>query len=389
MINSELWLLLIALALLLGWYFGYQVRVNQGAKRFRFHRDYIIGLNYLLNEEPDKAVDVFIKMLEVDAETVETHLALGSLFRRRGELDRAIKIHQNLVEKSDLDKDQRVHALLELGQDYLSAGVLDRAENVFKDAINVDDHPLKSLYALQDIYQQEKDWENAVQVTKQIELVSGQRMHTVIAHYYCELADSFLHKADINAAGKAVKRALGIDKNCVRASLIKGNIELKLQDYKSAVKTLKRVESQDSGLLYEAMPLLLNAYEGLHKEAEFVEYVESLVTAYPHSPIVFSLSDYLRKTKNDAVALQFVTSYVQQCPSFQALALLIELRLSVLDQAVTHNDLEMLYSLMSTLLSNKPPYRCTKCGFSARKMHWQCPSCKSWESMKHQGSVAA
>src|SRR6476469_7136107 len=162
----ESFCLLLALAALAGaWYLGYQSKQKKHeSEKLTLPRDYLVGLNFLLNEEPDKAVDIFIKMLEVDSNTVETHLAVGKLFRKRGEVDRAIRIHQNLIARPQLEKVYREQSLYELGKDYLSAGMLDRAERIFQDLINSKNYTAHALSTLLDIYQQEKDWENAVNI---------------------------------------------------------------------------------------------------------------------------------------------------------------------------------------------------------------------------------
>ena len=388
MINSGLWLLLIALALFSGWYVGFQMRLNQGAKRFRFHRDYVIGLNYLLNEEPDKAVDIFIKVLQVDTKTVETHLALGSLFRRRGELDRAIRIHQHLIEKSDLDKDQRVQSLVELGKDYLSAGVLDRAEDVFKEVVRVDDNSLKSLYALLDIYQQEKDWIKAIKIAKRVELVSGKRMHSVIAHYYCEMAETAIVEQKYKEALRHAQKALSIDKNCARASLIKGHIEYDTTHYSVAIKTLKKIESQNPRQLYEAMDILVKCYKACMDELTLLQFLKQCVRHYPSSPIIFILIECLRAYEGDEAALLVLVEYIHQNPSFGALSTLLELRLAVAGEFTHKTDIIMLGQLVKSLLSKKAPYRCERCGFSSRKIQWQCPSCKTWDSVNREELTA-
>src|SRR6476620_1368736 len=192
----ESFCLLLALAALAGaWYLGYQSKQKKHeSEKLTLPRDYLVGLNFLLNEEPDKAVDIFIKMLEVDSNTVETHLAVGKLFRRRGEVDRAIRIHQNLIARPQLDKIYREQSLYELGQDYLSAGMLDRAERIFLELVNTKSLSAKALQTLIDIYQQEKDWEKAVQTAVQYESVTKQTMHTVIAHYYCEIGEIAFNK---------------------------------------------------------------------------------------------------------------------------------------------------------------------------------------------------
>src|SRR5277367_1878657 len=161
---SSTWVLLVFVSLAAAWYLGYQARHKRIVEqKSNLPRDYLVGLNFLLNEETDKAVDIFIKMLEVDSDTVETHLAVGKLFRRRGEVDRAIRIHQNLIARPQLERVYREQSLFELGQDYLSAGMLDRAEKIFLELLNGSSHSAQALRTLIDIYQQEKDWEKAVE----------------------------------------------------------------------------------------------------------------------------------------------------------------------------------------------------------------------------------
>jgi lipopolysaccharide biosynthesis regulator YciM len=195
------WGLLFLTSIGIAWFLGYRARPKEKeSRKISVPRDYLIGLNFLLNEETDKAVDVFIKMLEVDSETVETHLAVGKLFRRRGEVDRAIRIHQNLIARPQLEKVYREQSLLELGQDYLSAGMLDRAERIFLELVNEKSHAPQALSILIDIYQQEKAWQKAIQTAMQYESVTKQDMHPTIAHYYCELADNAINTGKPDAA---------------------------------------------------------------------------------------------------------------------------------------------------------------------------------------------
>src|SRR5579883_3417069 len=148
-------ILFFLISVTIAWFMGYRARPQEETPRKNnLPRDYLIGLNFLLNEETDKAVDIFIKMLEVDSDTVETHLAVGKLFRRRGEVDRAIRIHQNLIARPQLEKVYREQSLFELGQDYLSAGMLDRAERIFLELVDHKEYIVPSLRALLDIYQQ-------------------------------------------------------------------------------------------------------------------------------------------------------------------------------------------------------------------------------------------
>ena len=188
MMLELLWLLL-PLAAASGWLAARRgVRGTKAQLMPELSSDYFQGLNYLLNEQPDKAIEVFVRMLEVNSDTVETHLALGNLFRRRGEVDRAIHIHQNLIARPTLKPEQRTQALMELGQDYMRAGLLDRAESLFEELVQVDAHTAAALQQLLVIYQQEKDWDRAIQTARRLGVVSGRNMAPVIAQYYCELA---------------------------------------------------------------------------------------------------------------------------------------------------------------------------------------------------------
>jgi lipopolysaccharide biosynthesis regulator YciM len=230
-----LWLLL-PVAALSGWLIG-QRRINQkdGSSSSSIYPEYFKGLNYVLNEQPDKAIEVFIKMLEVDSETVETHLALGNLFRRRGEVDRAIRIHQNLIARPSLDREQRANALLELGMDYMRSGLLDRAEALFLELIESNLHLNDSCTELLDIYQQEKDWENAIKIARKLEIISGEKSNSIIAQFYCECADSALIDGNMRVAKDSIRQAISIYPKCVRASLIEGKMYQKIGKEKLAI----------------------------------------------------------------------------------------------------------------------------------------------------------
>ena len=247
--------LLLPVAALSGWLIGRRDK-PQIARRHghELPLGYIKGLNYLLDEQPDKAIDVFIQMLDVNSETVETHLALGSLFRRRGEVDRAIRIHQNLIARPTLNAEQRMHALNELGQDYMRAGLLDRAEALYAELVESGPHTINALQQLIDIYQQEKDWEKAIESARKLAFKTRKSQDTVIAHYYCELAEQELRANETHKALKLIKKALATDSRCARASILEGDIEYRLGDVKSAIRAYRRVEDQDSDCLLYTSP---------------------------------------------------------------------------------------------------------------------------------------
>jgi lipopolysaccharide assembly protein B len=381
--------LLIIAAILLAWVLGYRSRSNNVvSQKVNLPRDYLVGLNFLLNEEPDKAVDIFIKMLEVDSSTVETHLAVGKLFRRRGEVDRAIRIHQNLIARPQLAKPYREQSLFELGQDYLRAGMLDRAERVFLEVVGLKEYSVPAMRALLDIYQQEKSWDSAIKIATKLAAATRTNMQPVIAHYFCELADTAMHKNDNEQAHKYLKEALDVDSECVRASLLLANLYIKKGDYKTALKTLKRIKDQDPNYLSEAIDLLASCYEKLNQEEKMVAYLMRVLDEYPKIPVVLILSERIRQWKGDKVAANFVADYVRRYPSIDGLHLFINLYLSN-TEGRAREDLLILQGLTNKLLMDKPDYQCISCGFSGKSLHWQCPGCKQWSSVKPVHSLEA
>lgn len=376
------WLILISAAVFGAWCLGYQSRQSRFiAQKHNLPRDYLVGLNFLLNEEPDKAVDIFIKMLEVDSNTVETHLAVGKLFRRRGEVDRAIRIHQNLIARPQLDKTYREQSLYELGQDYFSAGVLDRAERIFLDVVGIKEYSVSALRALLDIYQQEKAWENAIQTAYKLEAATKKNMQPTIAHYYCELADMAFSKSLGESANQYLRQALDADQNCVRASLLQARVDMQKNDYKAAVKALKRIKGQNPDYLSEAIDGLASCYEELNEEEKLVGYLMKMLDEHPRIPVVLILSERIRKWKGDKVAAKFVADYVRRYPTLRGLHLFINLHMSS-TEGQARDDLTILQNLTKKLLSDKPDYQCISCGFSGKTLHWLCPGCKQWSSVK-------
>lgn len=381
MIN--LWPLLLPAAAWSGWWVAMRSMADKASRQSNhLSREYVVGLNYLLNEQPDKAVDIFIKLLDVDSDTVETHLALGSLFRRRGEVDRAIRIHQNLIARPQLSVVERKESLLALGQDYMSAGVFDRAERIF---LEVDElggsRELRSLHGLLAIYEQEKSWENALEVIKKIELSKGQSMHTQAAHYYCEIADQALKINQYDKAQQATRQALSIDKQSVRASLLQASLDMKQFRFKPAISALKRVQQQDPEFLTEIIDKLIVCYRELDLMGDCVEYLQQTIEAHPRASTIFVIAEYLRSENDMDAAIDFVSEKLEAHPSIKGLNRLIFWHLESAHGKVK-DKLQMLYDITSKFLDNKPVYRCGHCGFGGKHLHWHCPSCKQWGRMK-------
>lgn len=371
-------LLVIALAVVVGCYVGQKhfTEVNQSQKPFS--RDYFVGLNYLLNEEPDKAVDVFTRLLHVDSETVETHLALGSLFRRRGEIGRAIKIHQNLIARPQLSKDQRVTALVALGKDYLNAGLVDRAEKLFLEINAFGNQPAISLKYLLEIYQQQKNWPEAIKVATQLKSMIDESMDIQIGHYHCELANSYIHRKDFSAAIGELKKALKQDPQSVRANLLWGQIELQSENYATAIQIYQKILEQDKAFFAETLTSLIIAYQKLDHENKLVEFLNEKLDYITSINIILFLTDVKRKAEGDEKAIAFLIQQLHIHPSLKGLQYLVAWHL----ESTQQNDWLIIKELIQHLLKHQPHYRCSQCGFKSNLLLWLCPGCKSWSCIK-------
>jgi len=377
-----LWLLL-PVAAATGWWLGRRgsrAAAPEGGEE-TLRSDYFRGINYLLNEQPDKAIEVFIKVLEVDQETVETHLALGNLYRRRGEVDRAIRIHQNLVARNTLTPDQRHESLLELGQDYLSAGLLDRAENLFSELAATDSYRVQALRQLIDIYEQEKDWDQAIECARKLEQATGNQLGSVIAHYHCEQAERLRGDDDFAAALKVTGQALDTHRGCVRASLLEGDIHCARGDHERAIRAYQRVEDQDPAFLPETIERIHRCYRSLGRLEDLRLWLSRLLERYGWTSAALELADLHRDSGGPRAAIDFIAARLAKRSSVRALDRLMELELE--DRGSQMPEYYgILKNLTQALLSDRHVYKCSHCGFPARSLHWQCPSCKHWNTIK-------
>lgn len=381
--SLEVLFLLLPVAALSGWLVGRggQTRRVPEADCTEIPADYFKGLNYLLNEQQDRAIEVFTQMLEADSNKVETHLALGSLFRRRGEVDRAIRIHQNLIARPMLEPEHRNAALFELGQDYLRAGVFDRAETLFRELVENRSHSRQAFRFLLDIYQQEKDWDRAIQAARRLESVTGEKRGDLIAHYYCELAEEGIQRRETAAARKLLRRALSAHRGCARASLIEARLELDEGNYKGAIRALKRVEQQDADFLPEITEPLIEAYSRQGRTGELRTYLEQLLNRHAAISIMLALVELVRREEGEDKAGEFIAEYLRRRPSVRGMDRLIEINLNR-SEGPARANLQILKDVTDQMLMDKPVYKCANCGFTGRILHWQCPGCKQWNTVK-------
>ncbi|MDR1075665.1 MAG: lipopolysaccharide assembly protein LapB [Xanthomonadaceae bacterium] len=381
-LNEWFWFFLfLPLAALSGWVIGRRGGQRHGDDQFsQLSSTYFRGLNYLLNEQPDKAIELFLHIAELDKETFETQVALGHLFRRRGEVDRAIRLHQGLVQRPDLSDSQKVQALLALGEDYMKSGLLDRAETVFTDLARIDQRAPQALKHLIGIYQSERDWEKTIDNATRYEEVTGEPMGKLIGQFECELAERYRGSGDVEQARQAIARAYQADAASVRAGILEGRIEFDLGNFEAAVKSFERAARHDPDFLPEIMPNLLTCYENTGDLSGARAFLAEMTEYYRGIAPVLALTRLIETQEGKPAARNYLAGQLKDRPSVRGEAALIGLTLDVGGDAV--ETLKDLQHITDQLLVRNPSYRCTRCGFGARTHHWQCPSCKEWGTVK-------
>jgi lipopolysaccharide biosynthesis regulator YciM len=378
--TTLIWMLPVAA--IVSWWLGrMSVRKNDATNLRRIHPEYFKGLNYVLNEQPDKAIEVFIKMLEVDSETVETHLALGNLFRRRGEVDRAIRIHQNLIARPTLSRDERSVAMLELGMDYMSSGLFDRAENLFREVVESGSHITHAYTELLDIYQQEKEWDKAITTARRLENVSGKRFNCIIAHFYCEKAEELRSVGELQEVRDNLHKAISIDPECARASILEAELLVDEGKYKQAIKAYKRIEKQGPDYLSEVIAPITVCYRNLGEMDELIRYLQDMVAQHGDIASMLALSELIAEKEGEEAAVKFISTELKKRPTIRGVDHLIQYALAKTDGGI-RDSLISIKELTDRLIRNSPVYKCNKCGFDAKLLHWQCPSCKQWSTLK-------
>jgi len=377
--DFELWWLFgFALFFGLGW-LAARIDIKQLLSESRqLPRSYFKGLNFLLNEQPDKAIEAFIEVVKVDPETVELHFGLGSLFRRQGETERAIRMHRNLLERPDLGEEQRLHAMVELGQDYLKAGLLDRAEEVFL-KLKDSPHRAEALISLLEIYQQEKDWTKAIGNARELEKESGQSAQKEIANYYCELAVSEAMHSRPDGARRHLNAALSAHRKCVRANIVLGDLAADAGDHAGAIEAWKRIEQQNPAYLALVAQRLLESHRELGRTEEGLTLLRGYLANLPSLDLLDVAFQSILDAEGPEAAYKLVKDELRRNQTLLGLDKLLEAQL-LITPAERRNDLELVRNLIHSHTRRLARYRCENCGFKARQFYWHCPACGGWET---------
>ncbi len=347
--------------------------------------DYLKGLNFLLNEQTDQALEHFLQMVRVDDQTIETHFALGSLFRRRGEVDRAIRIHQNIIARPDLAAEQRDQALYSLAKDYQGAGLLDRAEKLFVRLAQGSRYQVQALENLCRIYEQEKDWDKAIEAGQQLEVLGGRSLALQIAHYYCELAEAAAADGNYVDARMHVKKAQSGRPRTLRGALVRAHIARDTGDSKMALRLYHRIIDEHTYLIAEALPEIVAIYEREGKTAELERALQAMLRDFPEMSSLVAYTAIANDIGGIPTIDQCVEAYIL---NERTLSEFVDLQ-SVAggDDAAREEALAKVRGALSKLASATPRYQCQECGFSSQRLLWQCPSCRDWETQRPASRV--
>ena len=343
------------------------------------NQEYFKGLNFLLNEQPDKAIEVFIKALEVDSETVELHLALGGLFRRKGQVDRATRIHQNLIARPSLTEEQRLQSVYELAQDYYKAGLLDRAENLFLELKESLSYRRQAIDGLCEIYQQEKEWSNAIDVLHSHRRADRPKYAKQLSHFWCEMAEQAIKENQFDQARKFLRSSLGEDRSTVRAVMLRGELAYQQEDYAKAMSLWRSSSIADSVLSELVVDKIILCFKAINDRAGLIDYLSN-EAAIPRRNKAFILwRETIDELFDDKASIERVLEQLRtEKLSGPVAEFLYDLATS--NQLANDDQATLLTDLLKRAQSKKIEYTCIRCGFDTKAMHWHCPNCGEWES---------
>ncbi len=378
--ESTLLFLLLPIAALSGWLIGHRTSARRQKPPSAFSSQYFRGLNYLLNEESDKAIETFLRLAEINQDTVDTHLALGTLFRRRGEMDKAIRYHKHIITRPNLSDEQRERVLYELALDYMRAGLLDRAERLFLDLTGGSRLGAAARRQLLDIYQQTKDWARAIEQAQALERDPSGTDDRMIAHFYCELAEQARGDGDSETARAHLRQARRYEPANARARLIEAGLAMDGEDFERAAERYRQACELDPELVVSHLAPLLHAHQQADGMAVLTDWLKGL---HERSGILAPALAWarLRSQSEPKAAADYLLDRLEKRPTVRGLELLMRL-LSEHGESLDEVRPELIGQLMQRLIKDQPVYRCRQCGFSGSTHHWHCPSCRSWNTTR-------
>lgn len=372
-----LWLGLFTLAIGSGWWLGRRERLPHLRRRSAA----AISYNHLLDEQTDAALQRLVDVLEVSNETFDAHLGVGRQFRQRGELEKATQVHQSLLVRPELGRAERERAQLELAHDFLAAGLLSQAEPLLQSLVDsASGVTPQALRGLLRIYEQEREWERCIAVSQRL-LSTDSAARVACGHYYCEQAERLLRRDQVEQAARQLEQALQVDPACVRASLILACLAWQEGRGNAAVGHLLRIAEQDPAFFPEALPQLLQYATSSAARERLEDYLRQILERSGErraDPLVLALAQVIRERHGIASGIDFLEQRLARQPSLQLIQRLLEWRA----EAGAGAETAVLRDAIGTLLGSSPAYGCRQCGFQARQLHWQCPTCHGWSTIQ-------
>lgn len=382
--NESLWLIpFFFVAIGAGFFLGRRESKRRQRRRMAsLSKDYVAGINFFLNEEPDKGIEALLKGLDVGEDGLDTHLALGRLFRKRGEFDRAAQLHTHLLEHGEYTRAVQEEIQLELAQDYLASGIFDLAEQVLLEMLDQNcDAKDEVCSQLMGLYEQERDWINAISMGERL-VRSRPELASVLAQYCCEQAENLKRDKEISPARRMLRKALSLDEKCVRASFQEGELEMDEQNWDAAIQAFQRIWVQDSDYFDEVLDKLRTCFDAQEKSEDFIQMLADYSAEKPSTSRILLLSEALKERYGDKEAADFIGEYMKANPSVRGLNKILDMSLAGIVEGETREHLDALRQLSEKLVNNKSLYKCRRCGFETPLMQWRCPSCKRWGTIK-------
>ena len=379
------WLIVLPLFFTLGW-LAARIDIRQLlSESTTLPATYFKGLNFLIDDQHDKAVEAFSEAISANTDSLELHFALGSLFRRTGETDRAINMHLNMLDKKVLTANQKNAVKAELAQDYLKAGLFDRAEELF---LGLDDTRYRqpALNALLEIYGREREWTKAITTATELERLSGITFRVKIAQYYCELAMNHIIAQNPTDAREQLNLALNANKNCIRANVLLGNLEAEAGAHKMAISYWKRIEYQQPQYLGLIAKKMLKSYRADNDLKAGLEQLNTYLETYQLVAIMSVLYEATLTEEGADKAAKLARNELIRQPSLTTLDQLLQARAMAND--VNDQDVQLMQQTVRNAIGNRAAYHCNECGFRAKQYHWQCPACNAWETLPAEPSEA-
>jgi len=342
----------------------------------KINPDYLTGLKYLLNEESDKAINLFSNIIEIDDDTIQTHLALGVLFRRQGKIDKAIKLHENIISKPDLEENYYFQTLNELGENYYAAGIYDKAEEIFLKLKEVKAHQISSLEKLIKIYEYLSQWEQALKNLEELSIVDNENnLINSTSHYYCQLSQESIDNNNLDKAEAYLKKARENNPKSIRQMFLSSIIALEKNNLDSALDQYMKMTTESPVGHFILLPLLLERANNEEKGIIDNKLIQ-MVSTNPEIEIYFSMLSVMRpEIKNKTL----FKSFRKHILANTLINEILNQNNSISSHIIDGNLIENIKSIINKKTMNEYKYNCTQCGYETISHSWQCPTCKNWE----------